>query len=122
MTQEERLHPGVMLSLDDGDRRWHTQSQLPVICYGSTGNGYFATGGKTPIEHRSPENQARCERAAALAAKLHATPNQVALAWLMCQPFPVIPILGTSRIAHLRDALDSVRLTLSPSDLSYLER
>jgi len=122
MTQAERLVPGVLLHLDDSDRRWHAQSGLPVICYGSAGKGFFASGGRTPADSVSPENTARFERAAGLAVKLGATPGQVALAWLRAQPFPVIPILGTRSPEHLRDALGTARLSLSPADVAVLER
>ena len=45
-----------------------------------------------------------------LAAELGVTPNQVALAWLLHQDFPVIPILGTADVAgHLMDALGTAQ-------------
>jgi aryl-alcohol dehydrogenase-like predicted oxidoreductase len=92
-----------------------------MIPYGPTGNGFFAMLGAKPERFRSPENLARADRAAGLAAELGATPNQVALAWLLHQPFPVIPILGTSRVDHLEDALGADALQLTAAQLRHLE-
>ena len=104
-SRDKRLEPGVLLHVNDDDRQRHESSQLPLICYGPTGNGFFANGGKAPEKFISDENNARVARAQELAEQMDATPNQIALAWLRTQPFPVIPILGTSNPKHLDDAL-----------------
>lgn len=117
----KRLEPGVLLHLDEDDRRRHAASQLPVVCYGPTGNGFFANEGKAPEQFINPENRARAARARELAGQLGATPNQVALAWLRAQPLPVVPILGTASRDHLRDALGAVALSLTPQQAAYLE-
>jgi aryl-alcohol dehydrogenase-like predicted oxidoreductase len=41
-----------------------------------------------------------------------ATPNQVALAWLLGGPTPVIPIVGASSVAQLEEALGALDLVL----------
>jgi len=120
-TEEQRLKPGAMLSVNGPDRRWHKQSLMPVIPYGPTGNGFFAARGAQPEGFRSSENLARVERACTLAVELGCSPNQVALAWLLHQPFPVIPILGTSNPDHLDDALNADRLKLTPVQVALLE-
>mgnify|MGYP006276034273 CR=1 FL=1 len=121
MTREKRLEPGVLLHANDDDRKRHTASQLPMIPYGPTGNGFFALRGEKPETFVNEENTARARWAADLAAELGATPNQVALAWLRAQPFPVIPILGTASVAHLRDALETPAVSLSREQADRLE-
>jgi len=121
VSQEKRLEPGVLLHVNDDDRKRHAASQLPVICYGPTGNGFFANEGKAPEQFASDENRARAARAKALADELGATPNQIALAWLRAQPFPVIPILGTADVDHLRDALGAVNIALTEAQAKSLE-
>jgi len=121
MSSEKRLEPGVLLHVDEQDRRRHAASQLPIICYGPTGNGFFANEGRAPEKYISDENTARAERAVKLARQLHATPNQVALAWLRAQPFPVMPILGTADVDHLTDALGAVDLALTEQQVDELE-
>lgn len=121
MSPQKRVEPGVLLHFDDADRQRHAASQLPVICYGPTGNGFFANHGKAPEKFINDENTARAARADRLAEQLGATPNQVALAWLRAQAFPVIPILGTADVDHLQDALGTVDVTLSADQAAWLE-
>lgn len=120
-SDDKRLEPGVLLHVNDDDRRRHEQSQLPVIPYGPTGNGFFAYHGEKPETFVNDENVARAARADQLAEPLGATPNQVALAWLMHQPFPVVPILGTADVDHLADALGSVEVNLTDEQVAWLE-
>ena len=122
MSQAERLEPGVLLHLDAADRAWHRDSQVPVVPYGPTGKGFFATGGDAAERFRNRENLARAERTQALADELGSTANQVALAWLLHQPFPVVPILGTSQVPHLEDALGAANVSLTPAQVAWLER
>jgi len=103
------------------DLRWHRARQFPAIPYSSTACGYFATGGVSGAESfDNPVSRARLARAQALAAELGCTPNQVALAYLRAQEFPVIPIVGASKPAHLRDALGATALTLTPAQRNWL--
>jgi aryl-alcohol dehydrogenase-like predicted oxidoreductase len=103
---------------EDEGLAWHTQSHLPVIPYTPTASGYF--GGAAVEGFDSPENQARRRRAVELAGAKGCTPTQIALAYLMCHPFPVIPILGTRRLNHLADAIGALDVTLSPEQIAYL--
>jgi aryl-alcohol dehydrogenase-like predicted oxidoreductase len=103
------------------DRAWHTQSQLPVMPYTPTAGGYFATNGERAKSHDTPISQARLVRVQELAKKIGRTPNQIALAWLMHQPFPVIPITGTVNAEHLDDAIGSTRVRLTPEEVEWLE-
>lgn len=121
MPREKRLEPGVLLHIGEDDRQRHAASQLPVVCYGPTGNGFFANEGRGPEKFINDENKARAARTKQLADELNATPNQVALAWLQAQPFPVIPILGTANVDHLRDALGVVDVSLTAEQAAFLE-
>jgi len=122
LSEEKRLEPGVLLHLNAEDRRRHTASQLPVIPYGPTGNGFFAFEGREPERFVNNTNTARAGRAVQLAEELGATPNQVALAWLLAQPFPVLPILGSCNLDHLRDGLTAASISLSQQQVAWLEQ
>ncbi|MEI7834029.1 MAG: aldo/keto reductase, partial [bacterium] len=106
--------------LSPDDRRWHTASQVPVVPYNSTAGGYFATD-RQDGALANPISQARRQRARTLAAQLGCTPNQVALAYLRHQPFPVVPILGTSNLDHLHDAFGACGVHLQPEQVRWLE-
>ncbi|WP_415909006.1 aldo/keto reductase [Oleiharenicola sp. Vm1] len=69
----------------------------------------------------SPEarqaNQAVVDLLSSVAARLHATPAQVALAWLLAQRPWIVPIPGTTKIHRLEENLGGAALALAPEDL-----
>lgn len=105
----------------DAEIAWHAAHRdVEVWAYSSTANGYFATNGAKGGGYAGDASARRLARAQALAADLGATPNQVALAWLLAQPFPVRPILGTRDVGHLVDVLGAELLTLSAAQVASL--
>jgi pyridoxine 4-dehydrogenase len=56
-----------------------------------------------------------------IAARYDATPSQVALAWLLARSPVMLPIAGTSKVAHLEENLAAVALDIAPSDLQRLD-
>jgi pyridoxine 4-dehydrogenase len=56
----------------------------------------------------------------AIAARLDATPSQLALAWLLRRSPVMLPIPGTSSVAHLEDNIGAAGLTLSDEDVAAL--
>lgn len=116
----EETDPAVRY-LRDADVAWHSASGLPVICYTPTAGGYFASNGeRAQGGYDNATSRRRLERVNKLAAELGATPNQIALAWVMNQPFPAIPILGTANVAHLNDGMGAASLKLTPEQLVWL--
>ena len=107
----------TMRELSPEDWEFHRRSGMPVIPYSPTAQGFFATNGERGKAYDLPANRARLAKVNAVARRLGATPNQVALAWLLAQPFPVIPILGTTRIEHLLDALGAAELQVDLAEL-----
>ncbi|MBN8614704.1 MAG: oxidoreductase [Deltaproteobacteria bacterium] len=73
---------------------------------------FFPLGGFSPLQSTALSRVAR---------ELDATPMQVALAWLLQRAPNVMPIPGTSRIAHLRENLGAARLSLTPDQITTLE-
>ena len=56
----------------------------------------------------------------AIAEKLDATPSQLALAWLLRRSNVMLPIPGTSSVAHLEDNVRGAELVLSDEDFAEL--
>ncbi|MBK9750777.1 MAG: aldo/keto reductase [Chloroflexi bacterium] len=56
-----------------------------------------------------------------LAARLHATPSQVALAWVLKRSPVMLPIPGTSRVQHLEENTAAATLDLSDDDFHTLD-
>ena len=89
--------------------------------YSSTAGGYFATGGRSRGAQFDNEiSRGRLARAQQLAAELGCTPGQVAVAYLKHQPFPVIPILGTTKRRHLDDAMGALGISLTAAQVIWL--
>jgi aryl-alcohol dehydrogenase-like predicted oxidoreductase len=69
----------------------------------------------------SPEarkaNQAVVDLLGTVAARMKATPAQVALAWLLAQKPWIVPIPGTTKLHRLEENLGAASLELTPDDL-----
>lgn len=72
------------------------------------------------LENRKA-NQALVDLVTRLAAKKHATPAQVALAWLLAQKPWIVPIPGTTKRHRLEENLGAAAVELSPDDLREIE-
>lgn len=57
-----------------------------------------------------------------IGARLHASPAQVALAWLLTRPFVSSVILGASRTAQLEENLQAMELTLAEDEIAQLDK
>ena len=65
-------------------------------------------------------NLALVEEIRAVAARVGATPGQVALAWLLAQGNDIAPIPGTKRRSYLEENHGALEVHLSPEDLTAL--
>jgi aryl-alcohol dehydrogenase-like predicted oxidoreductase len=59
---------------------------------------------------------------AGLAAKQQATPSQLALAWLLHRSPVMLPIPGTSTVAHVEDNIAAAEIRLSDEEFAALEQ
>jgi aryl-alcohol dehydrogenase-like predicted oxidoreductase len=57
-----------------------------------------------------------------ISAQTHVPPAQLALAWLLHRPQPVIPIIGTKKIAQLTDNLAALAIKLSTEQIEALDQ
>ena len=114
-----------------GDRAaldWYRRSQLPVMPWSSQARGFFA-GPFAADDPRSeelarvydnPENEERRRRAGELASRTGTTPTQIALAWVLSQPFPTFPLIGPRTVGELHDCLGALDVPLSAEELAWL--
>jgi aryl-alcohol dehydrogenase-like predicted oxidoreductase len=56
----------------------------------------------------------------AIARKLGATPGQIALAWALKRSPVILPIPGTSKVAHLEENVAAAEVVLSDEDFTAL--
>jgi aryl-alcohol dehydrogenase-like predicted oxidoreductase len=80
---------------------------------------------RTTIPRFTPEarsaNQALVELLGRIAARRHATPAQVALAWLLAQEPWIVPIPGTRRLERLEENIAAADVQLTADDLREIE-
>ena len=80
---------------------------------------------RTTIPRFTPEarsaNQALVELLGRIAARKHATPAQIALAWLLAQKPWIVPIPGTRRLERLEENLAAADVELTADDLREIE-
>jgi aryl-alcohol dehydrogenase-like predicted oxidoreductase len=62
-------------------------------------------------------NQALVDVVSTFAQKKHATPAQIALAWVLAQKPWMVPIPGTTKIHRLEENLGAANVELTPEDL-----
>jgi aryl-alcohol dehydrogenase-like predicted oxidoreductase len=87
----------------------------------------FADGDIRKVESRfSPENLphnlALVELLKSWAVRKQATPAQVALAWLMAQKTWIVPIPGTTQMAHMLENVGATRIQFTTSEAEELNR
>ncbi|MEK8033796.1 aldo/keto reductase family oxidoreductase [Ideonella sp. DXS29W] len=93
----------------------HRHDDALIASLASQGIAYvpfFPLGGFTPLQSTLLSD---------MAAELHATPMQVALAWLLQQSPNVMLIPGTSSVDHLRQNLAAAGLNLPPEAIAMLD-
>ena len=65
-------------------------------------------------------DQTRALRLEAVAAAHGATPGQVAIAWLLASSPVMLPIPGTSSVAHLEENVAAAELQLTPDEVAQI--
>ena len=88
-------------------------------------NTRFAQGDIRGVESRfSPENLPHNLRLVQLVKewgeRKHATPAQIALAWLMAQKPWIVPIPGTTQMPHMLENIGADGVALTPAELTEL--
>ena len=86
-----------------------------------TNQTFVSTDIRSRFPRFTPEamkaNQPLVEVLSDLADRMHATPAQIALAWLLAQKPWIVPIPGTRRLERLEENLRAADLQLTPDDL-----
>jgi aryl-alcohol dehydrogenase-like predicted oxidoreductase len=129
----EMLDPiwaGCVSASDAQWRAWLTARQMPNFSWSSQARGFFTdragrdkTGNDELVRvWYSDPNFARRDRAIELAKRLGKSPIHVALAYVLNQPFPSIPLIGPRRLAELEDSMQAFDITLTPEDIRWLEQ
>lgn len=120
--------PGLA-AMNDAMLAFHQQSGWAVIPYTSQARGFFSKVGEKGAAGLSDrdrqaywngENERRSAIVQRLSNEMHATPAQLALAYLLCQPITTIPVIGCRTVAQLQDSIGAVAITWPAAALASL--
>ncbi len=137
------LWPGVQTATGEAWRDYLTSAGLALMPWSSQARGFFtpwvdevlahaatrrlAHTGVTPsvaeLQHTwfSPENFARRARAGELAGARGVAMIEVALAYVVGQPFECFPLIGPRTLRETRSSLQALTLELSAEELRWLD-
>ncbi len=103
---------------------WLVERGHTLVAWSSQAAGFFAgLGPDGPLAHAwfDDANLERRRRVESLAAELGQPATTVALAWVLGQPYAVLPVIGPRRLPELRTSLDALALALTPAQLAWLD-
>jgi aryl-alcohol dehydrogenase-like predicted oxidoreductase len=119
---------GGCVSLLGEDRKWHEKSGLPVIAWSAQAGGFF-TGRYRPEVRDNPDavrvyysdqNFERLRRAQDLGKKKGCSANAIALAYVLCQPYPVLSLIGPRALNEFDASFEALGVKLSPAEMAWL--
>ncbi|TPI26803.1 oxidoreductase [Mesorhizobium sp. B3-2-1] len=125
----EPIWAGCVTSSTDDWKAWLTSRQMPNFAWSSQGRGFFTDrAGRDRRDSEelvrvwySERNFGRRDRAIELAARLRKSPIHIALAYVLNQPFPSVPLIGPRTLGELDDSLRALDIALSPAELEWLD-
>jgi aryl-alcohol dehydrogenase-like predicted oxidoreductase len=110
-------------------KQWLIDRQMPNFSWSSQARGFFTD--RAGRDKRDDEEIVRCwyneqnfgrrDRAVELAEKLGKSPIHIALAYVLTQPFPSIPIIGPRTLDELDSSLKAFEIKLTPEQVKWLE-
>jgi aryl-alcohol dehydrogenase-like predicted oxidoreductase len=118
--QNEEHWPDTRSANDPAIHDWHVRTQTPLLAWSSLARGYFAgrDDGDVARVYDSAANRERRRRAREVGRRLGLSAAQVALAWVLHQPYPVYAAVGVRTVAQLRDRFGA--LAIDPAELAGL--
>lgn len=120
---------GCIAASDPESRAWFKQTQLALLSWSSQARGFFLPGRAAPdkLEDKelarcwySPDNFQRLERAKELAAKKGVSPINIALAYVLAQPFPTFALIGPRTLEETRTSMPGLTVELTEQDVKWL--
>ncbi|WP_421758749.1 aldo/keto reductase [Devosia sp.] len=120
---------GCIAASDDPYKAWLTEHQIPNFSWSSQARGFFTDrAGRDKLDNQelvhtwySEKNFGRRDRAIELANKLGKNPIHIALAYVLAQPFPSVPLIGPRTLHELDDSLNAFSFKLTPEQVAWLE-
>ena len=119
---------GCIAASDPEFRAYLKKTQMPVISWSSQARGFFTERARPDDLSDeelvrcwySEDNFARQARAKELAKKKGVLPINIALAYVLSQPFPTFAIIGPRTLEETRTSLPALTVELSSDEVKWL--
>ncbi|QWU16850.1 Predicted oxidoreductase [Paenibacillus sophorae] len=130
-TNEGSIEDTTTVEMDKEGYEFHAQTGLSLFAFTPQAKGFFQklhAGGPDSLKaavrniYYNEVNLGRMERVAELSGQLNVSISSIVLSYLISQPFTVIPVIGTSSFGQIEEALESLEVRLTPSQVKYLEQ
>lgn len=119
---------GCVSAGDPGSRRWLAASGCALFAWSSQARGFFTD--QAHPDKRTDENLVRCwyaddnferqRRARLLAEEKGVSAINIALAYVLSQPFPAFALIGPLHLSEIRTSLPGIGVALTPEELAWL--
>lgn len=118
----------LVSSGDQESLGWFERTQTVMLPWSSQGRGFFLPGvSRDNLSNpwmvkcwHSEANFQRRDRAVELAEKYGVEPIAIALAWVLNQPFPTLPLVGPRRPREFHSTLRAFEAPLAPEEVKWL--
>jgi aryl-alcohol dehydrogenase-like predicted oxidoreductase len=117
------------VSADEETLHWHEAHQMPLLSWSSQARGFFS-GRFTPDNRENADlvrvfysdaNWERLRRAQQLGQEKGATAIQIALAYVLSQPFPACALIGPRSEAEMRSCQEGAQIKLTADEMAWLD-
>lgn len=119
----------TLYAMDGETWRLHRETGMPLMPFSAQAKGFFTKLYElgeaglpegTRRDFMCPENMAVYRRLLALREQTGLSVGALSLAWLTCQPFPVFPQCGASRLEHVLALGEAGDAVITPEQRDYL--
>jgi len=123
---EDMMNDKTMVVMHEDSEAFHNRTGMAVVPYTSQAFGFFSglyRRDNMPDKLKlfvNEENLRRLERVERTAARLGLSMTETALGYLLSQPFPVFPIIGSRTLEQLDESMKAGDVTLDSETVRYL--
>lgn len=114
----------TMVAMDGPTRAFHRATQLAAVPFSSQAGGWFQkrdkAGGPVPGAFATEANERRYHAVKAIAAETGLSLTQIVLGYLLSQPFPTFPIIGSHTREQLADCMRAADVRLTDEQVKRL--
>lgn len=126
-TMIDPVWAGCISSNDAESRAWLKENRVALMPWASQARGFFVFGDPNDTSNEelvrcwySTDNFARLERAKTLAQSKGVKAINIALAYVLHQPFTTLPLIGPRNVSETASSFRALEIELSASEMAWL--